>query len=103
PRWRTCSTKAAVGILVPLAAARKSARFLSRSIDRSDAYRPSGAQPLAPARAPARKHLAAARGRHPGTKPVSALAHQLARLIDPFHERFSTGTPFPHLPLSRGG
>src|SRR5713101_8457180 len=45
----------------------------------------TGAQPLAPT-GPARGyHLAAARGRHAGAVTVTALAHQLARLIGPLH------------------
>ena len=56
------------------------------------ALRPtSGAEPLAAARAARGDHLAAARGRHAGAKTVTALAHQLARLIGPLHGSFSAG------------
>ncbi len=40
---------------------------------------------LAAARTPRRDHFAAPNGRHPGTKPVPALAHKLAWLICPLH------------------
>jgi hypothetical protein len=43
----------------------------------------SRGQPFAAARAPRRDNLAATDGRHPGTKPVPALAHKLAWLIGP--------------------
>src|SRR5437868_6939957 len=46
----------------------------------------SGAQPLAPARAARRDHPAATRGPHAGAETVTALAHELARLIRPLHE-----------------
>ena len=45
----------------------------------------SRTEPLAALRAPGRQHLAAAFGRHAGAKTVTALAHQFARLIGPFH------------------
>src|SRR5262245_63722098 len=51
--------------------------------------RASGAEPLASARAARGNHLASAFGRHAGTKAVTALAHQLARLIGPLHGLFS--------------
>jgi hypothetical protein len=51
----------------------------------------SGAEPLAPACAAGGDHLAAACGRHAGAKTVTALAHQLARLIGPLHRSFSAG------------
>src|SRR5262249_55465605 len=73
----------------PRAAARKSARCLSRSIEPADARAASRAQPLAAAGAPGGDHLAAPLGRHAGAKTVSALAHQLARLIGPLHGWFS--------------
>jgi hypothetical protein len=38
---------------------------------------------------PLGKHGAAARGCHPGAESVTALAHQLARLIGPLHGSFS--------------
>jgi hypothetical protein len=43
----------------------------------------------ASARPPRRQHPAAAFGRHPGAKTMTALAHQFARLIGPFHGDFS--------------
>jgi hypothetical protein len=45
----------------------------------------SRAQFFAPLRAPRSQDLAAALGRHAGAKAVTALAHQFARLIGPFH------------------
>src|SRR5438132_8355288 len=51
----------------------------------------SGTEPLAPARAARGNDLAAAFGRHAGAKPVTTLAHQLARLIGPLHGSFSAG------------
>jgi hypothetical protein len=45
----------------------------------------SGTEPLAPMRAPRRQHLTATFGGHPGAEAVAALAHQLARLVGPFH------------------
>jgi hypothetical protein len=44
-----------------------------------------GAQSLAAAGAARGHDLLAAFGRHPGAKAVTALAHQFARLIGPFH------------------
>src|SRR5262249_29088521 len=52
----------------------------------------SRTQPLAAARAPGGDHLAASLGRHAGAKTMSALAHQLARLVGPLHGWFSAGT-----------
>jgi hypothetical protein len=43
------------------------------------------AQFFAPLPAPRIEHFAAAFGRHAGAKAVTALAHQFARLIGPFH------------------
>jgi hypothetical protein len=48
-----------------------------------------GAQALASASAPGRHDLASALGRHTGAETVTALAHELARLIRPFHESLS--------------
>jgi hypothetical protein len=45
----------------------------------------SRTEPLAALRPPRRQHSAAAFGRHPGAKAVTALAHQFARLVGPFH------------------
>ena len=94
PRFRACNTKAAVGALAPVAAATKSARCLSRSMGAPHAaYRDmtSGAEPLAALGAPLRDDLAAAFGRHPGAITVTALAHELARLIGPLHGSVSAG------------
>ena len=61
-------------------------RRLNRSMDNTaSGGRRSRTEPLAALRAPGRDHLAAALGRHPGAETVSALAHQFARLIGPFH------------------
>jgi hypothetical protein len=43
------------------------------------------AQLLAPSRASRIKDLAATVGRHAGAETVTALAHQFARLVGPFH------------------
>src|SRR5262249_18277966 len=105
-RLRACNTNAAVGTLAPAAAATKSARCLSRSIAMTPAApRPrSGAEPLASARPPRGDDLAAALGRHAGAKTVTALAHQLARLISPLHGSFSAGWHWRRrlAPASRG-
>src|SRR5262249_5518492 len=92
-RLRACNTKAGVGTLVLAAAATKSARCLSRSIATPPAAprRSSGAEPLASTRAARGDHPAPAFGCHAGTKAVTALAHQLARLIGPLHGLFSAG------------
>src|SRR4029453_16333750 len=92
-RLRACRTNAAVGTLAPVAAARKSARCLSRSMAPTPFVprRASGAEPLASARTARGNHLASAFGRHAGTKAVTALAHTLARLIGPLHGLFSAG------------
>ena len=97
-RARAPATRnAAVGTLPPVAAARKSARCLSRSMDdASRAAAASGAEPLASARAARGHHLAAARCRHAGAKTVTAFAHQLARLIGPLHGSFSAGRQCPN-------
>ena len=49
------------------------------------AARASGAEPLASTRAPGAQHLAATFGGEAGAETVTALAHQFARLIGPFH------------------
>jgi hypothetical protein len=49
--------------------------------------RRSGAQPLAAAIAALGDNLASAGGFHPRPKTVTALAHQFAGLISPFHEQ----------------
>src|SRR5262245_53525668 len=87
-RWRPCSTNAAVAILVPLAAARKSARCFNRTMGIREVMR-SGAEPLAAATAPGGNDFAAALGRHAGAETVTALAHELAGLIGPLHGCFS--------------
>jgi hypothetical protein len=66
------------------------ARGLHRSGDktlltRSAAAFSLGAQSFAAAGAARGHNLLAAPGRHPGAKAVTALAHQFARLIGPFH------------------
>ena len=87
-RSRACRTKLADGALAPPAAARKSARFLRRSIRAGLPGRPgSGAQALTTACATGRDDLAAAGRFHAGAESVPALAHELARLIGPFHGR----------------
>ena len=45
----------------------------------------SGAQPLTAARTARGHHLASAGGRHACAEPVTALAHELARLVGPLH------------------
>ena len=45
----------------------------------------SRTEPLATARATRIEHLATARSSHPGPEAMTALAHQLARLIGPLH------------------
>jgi hypothetical protein len=84
-RRRACTTNARPDALTPLAAARKSVRRLNRSTATTGIGPRSRTEALAPARAPRRKHLAAAFCRHPGAKAVAALAHQFARLVGPFH------------------
>src|SRR3954471_7003586 len=83
-RSRACNTNAAAGILVPVAAARKSARRFSRSMGPPRA-RASGTEALASPRTPRCDDLAAADRGGPGAEAVTALAHQFARLIGPFH------------------
>jgi hypothetical protein len=52
---------------------------------RANAARLSGAEAFAAAGAASGNDLAAALGRHAGAKTVTALPHELARLIGPFH------------------
>src|SRR5262245_42800517 len=82
---------------MPVAAARKSARCRSRSMGTTPAAarRASGTEALAPARPARGDDLAAAGGLHAGAKTVTALAHQLARLISPLHGLFSAGRCIP--------
>jgi hypothetical protein len=76
-------------VFVPAAAAAtKSALCLSRCKG-VRMKRGSGTEPLAPARTPGSDDLAAGLGRHPRSEAVPPLAHQLARLIGPFHGSFS--------------
>src|SRR5262249_22685783 len=85
---RACSVKAVVVTLAPPAAAKKSARCLSRPIGTSH-WPASGAEPLASMRPALGQHFAPAFGRHARAETVTALAHQLARLIGPLHGCFS--------------
>jgi hypothetical protein len=55
----------------------------SKILERSS--KDSRGKPFAAARAPRRNNFTASHGRHPGTKPVPALAHKLARLVGPLH------------------
>ncbi len=55
----------------------------------------SGTQLLAPLPTPQRQNPAAALGRHAGAKAVAALTHQFARLVGPFHRKFSAGGSGP--------
>src|SRR5262249_28071842 len=92
-RLRACRTNAAVGTLAPVAAARKSARCLSRSMATTP-FVPrlaSGAGPLASARAARGTPPAPAFGRHAAPKAMTALAPQFAGLIGPLHGLFSAG------------
>src|SRR5580700_10637184 len=82
-RRRACTTKAPTDARNPAAAARKSVRRLNRSMVAGEMR--SRTEPLAALRPPGRQHPAAALGRHPGAKAVTALAHQFARLVGPFH------------------
>src|SRR6202030_2109448 len=87
-RRRACTTKAPNDARCPAAAARKSVRCLSRSkvpADMTADELRSRTEPLAALRPPGRQHSAAAFGRHPGAKAMTALAHQFARLVGPFH------------------
>ena len=96
-RLRACNTNAAVGTLTPVAAARKSARCLSRSMGTTPAASrsASGTESLAPLRPALGNDLAATHGGHAGAKTVTALAHQLAGLISPLHGLFSAGRYIP--------
>src|SRR5580700_4406602 len=97
-RRRACTTKVPTDARNPAAAARKSVRRFNRSMVAADMAaadmatsdvarreKRSRTEPLAPLRPPRRQHSAAALGRHPGAKAVTALAHQFARLVGPFH------------------
>src|ERR1700689_461633 len=92
-RRRACTTKAPTDARKPFAAARKSVRCLNRCMVVADMVAAdmaademrSRTEPLAALRAPGRQHPAAALGRHPGAKTVTALSHQFARLVGPFH------------------
>src|SRR5579872_2285384 len=90
-RRRRCTTKAAVAVRAPLATARKSARCLSRSMNKVSLRRgPAlGTQALAATGAARGENLAASGGREAGTEAMAALAHQFARLIGPLHGSFS--------------
>src|SRR5580700_10706838 len=87
-RRRACTTKVPTDARCPAAAARKSARRVNRSMaadDMAKREKRSRTEPLAALGSPGRQHPAAAFGRHPGAKAVTALAHQFARLVGPFH------------------
>src|SRR2546423_437349 len=86
-RSSACNTNAAVTTLTPPAAARKSVRRRNRSM--KTRWTRSGAEPLAALRAARGKDPTAALGRHARAETVTALAHQLARLIGPLHGSFS--------------
>ena len=90
------------GARAPAAAARKSVRRFNRSMSATlsryciglsgptqHASRPSASSYalsfLRPCARRAVEHLAAALGRHAGAEAVTALAHQFARLVGPFH------------------
>src|SRR6202051_976421 len=85
-RRRACTTKAPTDARKAAAAARKSVRRVNRSMVAGEMR--SRTEPLAALRPPGRQHSAAAFGRHPGAKAVTALAHQFARLVGPFHGIF---------------
>src|ERR1700688_1842349 len=82
-RRRACTTKAPTDARKAAAAARKSVRRVNRSMVAGEMR--SRTEPLAALGPPGRQHPAAAFGRHPGAKAVTALAHQFARLVGPFH------------------
>src|SRR6202166_2747797 len=82
-RRRACTTKAPTDARKAAAAARKSVRRVNRSMVAGEMR--SRTEPLAALGASGRQHPAAAFGRHPGAKAVTALAHQFARLVGPFH------------------
>src|SRR5579872_5213243 len=90
-RRRRCTTKAAVAARAPLATARKSARCLSRSMNKVSLRRgPAlGTQAFAAAGAARGENLAAAGGSEAGTEAMTALAHQFAGLVGPLHGSFS--------------
>ena len=83
-RRRPCVTSAPFGMTWPFAAARKSGRFLRRSIVVEDVS--LGRQALTAARATARNDLAAVLGRHARAEAVTALAHEPGGLICALHE-----------------
>ena len=99
-RLSACNTNAAVATLTPLAAARKSVRRRNRSMERRRAG--SGAEPLAATRAARGEHPTAALGLHARAETVTALAHQLARLIGPLHGSFSAERGAPPIDGWRG-
>src|SRR5262249_52835183 len=97
---RACSTNAAVITFAPRAAVRKSARCLRRSMADGRRRRASGTEPAAAVGAALCEHPAAALGRHARAETMTALAHQLARLVGPLHRVFSR---LQWLPLARRG
>src|SRR4029079_12754125 len=89
-RSRICRTNVLVETLTPAAAARKSARCFNRCRGSpAPTALVSGAEALAPTPATGCHDFAAALGGHSGTETVTALAHELARLIRPFHQSLS--------------
>jgi hypothetical protein len=68
-----------------MAAANMAAANMAAAEDMAEREKRSRTEPLAALRPPGRQHSAAAFGRHPGAKAVTALAHQFARLVGPFH------------------
>jgi hypothetical protein len=79
PSWRSLAwaETAPWAQVLPLAAARKSGLFFSRSMAGTMARRKySGGQALAALGAPAADHPAAVLGGHARTKAVTALAHE---------------------------
>jgi hypothetical protein len=79
---------ALVETLTAAAAAKKSALCLSRCMEPRAPTQGSflGAQALAPTSTTGSHDFAAAGGGHSGAETVTALAHELARLVRPFHE-----------------
>src|SRR5580704_9157712 len=124
-RRRACTTKVPTDARCPAAAARKSVRRLNRSMVAVDVAAVdmaavdmaavdmaaadlaaageirSRTEPLAALRPPGRQHPAAAFGRHPGAKAVTALAHQFARLVGPFHGIDLRQRPVRHKSMRR--
>jgi hypothetical protein len=68
-----------------MVAADMAAADMAAAEDMAEREKRSRTEPLAALRPPGRQHSAAAFGRHPGAKAVTALAHQFARLVGPFH------------------